>query len=139
MIVIDCSALVTYFTDAGETGEQLRARLAGEDLLAAPYLLEVEFSSALFSMGKGKQPKLTTGEIDRHLKHYAQLRIEYHPAQPLWPRVRKLINNLSAYDATYVALAEVLSVPLVTTDVRIAKGLGQQAKTIIETFPQPTT
>ena len=44
-----------------------------------------------------------------------------HPTFPLLHRVWELRDNLSAYDASYVALAEALGCPLVTADARITR------------------
>ncbi|GAA1908700.1 hypothetical protein GCM10009716_18280 [Streptomyces sodiiphilus] len=68
-------------------------------------------------------PKVTAAELDEHFKTYAALPTHRGEAAPLLPRVRVLHADLYANDATYVALAEVLGIPLVTADVRIKKGL----------------
>lgn len=53
------------------------------------------------------------------MERYRELPLERFPAQPLWPRLLVLSHNLSVYEATYVALAEALDVPLITSDARI--------------------
>ncbi|MEU8137501.1 type II toxin-antitoxin system VapC family toxin [Streptodolium elevatio] len=124
MIVIDCSALVSAYTDLGEIGRAARDRIAKSDAILAPYLLDVELSSALLGMARGVrggQPKLTQPALDAALRDYAGLRVQRMEHLPLLPRVRELSANMSAYDATYVALAELYDVPLVTADVRIAR------------------
>jgi predicted nucleic acid-binding protein len=50
-----------------------------------------------------------------------------YPHRGLLPRVWALRDNLTAYDAVYVALAEALDAPLVTRDRRLAAGPGHQA------------
>ena len=54
------------------------------------------------------------------LADLADLRLNRYPHDVLLPRVWKLRNNLTAYDAVYVALAEVLDAPLLTRDRRLA-------------------
>lgn len=52
------------------------------------------------------------------------LDLERHEHEPFMPRIWELRNNLSAYDAMYVALADALSAPLVTADRRLAAAPG---------------
>jgi predicted nucleic acid-binding protein len=51
-----------------------------------------------------------------------------YPHDPLLDRIWSLRHNLTAYDASYVALAEALDVPLVTADERLAAAPGNRAK-----------
>ena len=53
----------------------------------------------------------------------------------LLPRVWDLRDNLTAYDASYVALAEGLEVPLVTCDGQLARSVGHDA--VIEHLAGP--
>lgn len=57
----------------------------------------------------------------RALAVWGQLAVTRYAAMPLWHRVWALRDNLSAYDATYVALAEALQVDLLTADGRLAR------------------
>lgn len=57
----------------------------------------------------------------------ADLDLALHPHEPLLAAVWRLSENLSAYDAAYVSLAEVLSAPLLTLDARIATAPGHAA------------
>jgi predicted nucleic acid-binding protein len=63
---------------------------------------------------------------------FAELALVRYPHQPLNDRVWELRHNLTAYDATFVALAEVLAAPLVTCDARLASAPGHDAR--IELF-----
>lgn len=54
----------------------------------------------------------------------ADLSITYYAAEPLLPRIWALRDNLTAYDAWYVALAESLDVPAATLDMRLASAPG---------------
>lgn len=65
------------------------------------------------------------------LDRWRRLGLRRHPAAGLLPRVWSLRENLSAYDATYVALAETLSCPLLTADARIATSPGVRCPVII--------
>lgn len=58
----------------------------------------------------------------------ADLSIQRHPHNFLLRRVWEMRHNLSAYDAVYVALAELLDEPLITHDKRLANAAGHQAR-----------
>jgi predicted nucleic acid-binding protein len=58
---------------------------------------------------------------------FADTALVRYPHQPLSDRVWELRHNLTVYDATFVALAEVLSAPLVTCDARLASARGHDA------------
>ncbi|MEV4332811.1 type II toxin-antitoxin system VapC family toxin [Streptomyces sp. NPDC049597] len=136
MIAIDAGALVMLLADAGPVGEALRDRVQGERLLA-PYLVDIEVTSAL--LGRHRGGKLTDQELEDALAAFDDLPIRRLEHVPLLPRVRDLFANLSAYDATYVALAEGFDVPLVTSDGRIKDGArAKQAKCAVEVFNERT-
>ncbi|WP_017600562.1 type II toxin-antitoxin system VapC family toxin [Nocardiopsis lucentensis] len=130
MIVIDHSALVEMLTAVGPVGSAVADRVAEDDILCAPYLLDTEVMSALLGMARGG--KITPDQADAAMLAYGRLPIDRYDALPLWPRVRVLRANLSAYDATYVALAEALGGTLVTSDARIAR--SGAARCPIEVF-----
>ncbi|MGQ4271020.1 type II toxin-antitoxin system VapC family toxin [Nocardiopsis changdeensis] len=119
MIVIDNSALVEMLVVAGPVGSAVAARVSKAEVLCAPYLLDTEIMSALLGLARGG--KITSGQADTAMAAYDRLPIDRYGTLPLWPRVKVLRANLSAYDATYVALAEALGAPLVTSDARIAR------------------
>lgn len=54
----------------------------------------------------------------------------------MWPGLKSLHANLSAYDAQYVALAEALNVPLITADARIKR--SSAARCEVEVFDART-
>lgn len=138
MIVVDASAVVSAHTDDGEAGLAIRERLLRAPFLYAPYLLDVEFVSAMTGMARGIRgggPKLSGDELERGMTRYRELRIKRFEHLPLLPRVRQLSANLSACDATYVALAEACAVPLVTCDAKIER--AGVARCMFETFESP--
>ncbi len=138
MIVIDCSSLVHFLLDHGTTGTRIRERVGRADALAAPGLLDYEITSAVLGLARGRRggkPKITEKEAAKAITDYQALAVDRHPTLVLWQRVRDLSHNLSAYDAHYVALAESLGVPLVTSDARIER--SGAAHCAIETFEAP--
>lgn len=118
MIVVDATAVVDALAMVEGT-EDLRSRLAGEDL-HAPSLLDFEFVSALRGLALGG--KLSAARAEDALTDFEDLPIQRWPAEDfLRRRAFALRDNLSAYDASYVALAEVLDCPLLTRDARLAR------------------
>ncbi|MFD8479138.1 type II toxin-antitoxin system VapC family toxin [Kitasatospora sp. NPDC059673] len=130
MIVIDCSALVLVLTAHGSDGDLIRSRVAEAGDVYAPTLLDYEIQSALLGMQRGG--KLTEKEVERAVAAYRMLPIAKRETLPFWDRVKKLHANLSAYDSQYVALAEALGVPLITSDARIKR--SGAAKCEVEVF-----
>lgn len=117
MIVVDASVAVLGLLTDGIA----RAQLATETLVA-PHLVDSEVAHALCS-------KVARGEVrpddgERAVRTWARLGIERLPVTGLLDRVWELRQNLSAYDASYVALAEALDCSLVTADRRLAGAPG---------------
>lgn len=121
MIVVDASALLrTPAASAVET-----RLLTPEETLHAPQLIDVEIAQVV-------RRYATAGEIDGErgraaLEDLADFPLRRYPHDVLLPRVWALRNNLSAYDAVYVALAEALDAPLLSRDQRLAAAAGHQA------------
>jgi predicted nucleic acid-binding protein len=113
-----------------QAGEYIAQRLAKAQTLCAPYILDGEVISALLGLSRGK--KITEQEADRALSNYRAFPIERQDVLPLWPRMRSLYANMSAYHAQYVALAEAFHAPLVTADARIER--SGAARCEIEVF-----
>jgi predicted nucleic acid-binding protein len=126
VIVADASALIDVLLGRPKA-EAIAARVFDSGLaLHAPHLLDVEVAHAIRRFA-------AIGEIEAErgrelLVDFADLPLQRHPHDWLLPRVWELRHNLSAYDATYVALAEALDAPLVTRDTRLAAAPGHQAR-----------
>ena len=121
MLVVDASVLATALADDGADGDTARGRLRGEDL-AAPELIDLEVVSVL-------RRQLSAGRLDARRARLAlddllELPIQRVPHRPLLRRCWELRDNLTVYDAAYVALAEALGAPLVTADARLSKAPG---------------
>lgn len=79
---------------------------------------------------KARRGELTMARADLAIDALAQLRLRRHSVRPLLPRIWALRSTHSAYDAAYLALAEALVAPLVTTDGRLARSGGHRAEMI---------
>lgn len=117
MIVIDASAAVLGLMNDGET----RAMLAAEAAIC-PHLADSEVVHAL--RGRVLRGDLDVRVAERMIDVWQRLGLERVGVSGLLGRVWELRENLSAYDATYVALAEALESPLVTADGRLARAPG---------------
>ena len=115
MIVADASVVVAALLVAGEDGDAAR-RVLLSDEAAAPHLLDVEVTSAIRRGVLGG--RLAAADAREHVRDLRDLAISRHAHEPLLDRVLELRDSLSAYDGTYVALAEVLGATLVTADAR---------------------
>ncbi|WGW11634.1 type II toxin-antitoxin system VapC family toxin [Saxibacter everestensis] len=125
MMVVDCAAVVDALTAAPGTDE-LRACLATGDL-HAPSLVDFEVVSALRGLTLGGH--LSASRAEDFLTDFDDLLIQRWPAADvLRRRAFQLRDNVSAYDAAYVALAEALDCPLLTRDSRLSRSSGHGAR-----------
>lgn len=121
MIVIDASVLGPALADDDADGDRAREHLRGEQLVA-PELIDLEVVSILRRAARAK--RLDERRSAQALTDLAALPLRRVPHLPLLARVWELRDNLSAYDASYVALAEALDTVLVTADGRIKRASG---------------
>jgi len=126
VIVVDASAVleIVLRSPAGVLVEQRLFDVPGQTV-HAPHLLDIEVAQVLRRYERG-------GEIDADrgraaIDDLTNLPLDRYPHDFLLPRVWQLRDNLTAYDAVYVALAEVLDAPLVTRDKRLASAPGHNA------------
>lgn len=121
MIVVDCAAVVDALTGVDGT-DDLRALLASAEL-SAPTLLDFEVVSAL--RGLVLRGNLTATRAEDTLTDFDDLKVRRWPSgDSLRRRAFQLRDNVSAYDAAYVVLAEALDCPLLTRDIRLARSSG---------------
>lgn len=117
VIVVDASVLAPALVDEGSSGLRARSRLSGERLVA-PELIDLEVASVLRNLSRAK--KLSAARAVHALDDLGDLPLERASHRHLIRRCWELRENLTTYDAAYVALAELLAVPLVTADHRLA-------------------
>lgn len=128
MIVVDCSALVDVLSQA--PGSHSLAEVLVDEELHAPLLLDYEIVAATRGLTLGGH--LTPGRAQDLLSDFDSLPIRrWHASDELRRRAFSLPNNLSTYDAAYVALAESLDCSLLTRDVRLSRASGHNATIIV--------
>lgn len=121
MLVIDASVLAVALLDDHQDGDAARARLRGEQL-AAPALIDLEVTSVWRGLARAGHldPRRAGFALD-DLRDLPIHRVEH---TPLLARCWELRDNLTIYDAAYVALAEALQTTLLTGDRRLARATG---------------
>jgi predicted nucleic acid-binding protein len=125
VIVVDASALLESLLRTPMAEAVERRLFAPRQTLHVPHLIDVEVAQVI-------RRYAANGEIDSERGRAALADLVDYPLRRyshdfLLPRVWDLRNNLSAYDAVYVALAEALDAPLLTRDQRLASALGHHA------------
>jgi predicted nucleic acid-binding protein len=126
MIVVDASALLDALlrTPAARAVEE--RLFEPSQTLHAPHLLDVEVAQVIRRYAANREIDAERGHTA--LGDLADFPLHRYPHDFLLPRVWDLRNNLTAYDAVYVALAEVLDAPLLTRDKRLANAPGHHAR-----------
>ncbi len=124
MIVLDASAALKMIL-RHEGSEALAARVIGKDI-HAPALIEVEVVSGLRHLQR--QRRVAEDRATIGLEWFLDLGIEKHHGPDLTRRIFALRHSLSAYDAAYVAVAELIQAPLLTADGRLSRAHGHRAR-----------
>lgn len=130
MIVTDASAVAGFLLERGPEAEWIAHRFGIAETLHAPHHLDVEVLAVLRL--RERRGELDPWRAERGTELLGALPIVRYPLVDLIERIWSLRENLTTYDAAYVALAEVLDAPLVTTDRALAGAPGHRAR--IETF-----
>lgn len=134
MIVADASVVVDMFLGRGGiAGDELRERLANEELVGAPHLLDAEVGQALRRLSI--QREITVNRATTSLQELAALPITRYAHGWLLPRAFELRSNVTIYDGLYLALAEALGVPLLSCDAALGDVPGCRAE--VEILPTP--
>ncbi len=125
MIAVDANAVVALLVDDAELGRASRGLYAQHDLVA-PDLLPYEVTSVLRKLC---QLNVVNERVAEHALHdLGLIRFSTVPYGDIAQRMWELRDNLSAYDAAYVAVAELFEVPLLTFDNRIRRAPGPRCE-----------
>jgi predicted nucleic acid-binding protein len=125
LLVVDTSAVLAALT-ASDPLPGLLERLTDDGDLHAPHFIDTELLHALRRMTIGG--RLTEDRAADARTDFADLVLTRYPHQPLSDRIWQLRHDLTAYDATFVALAETLDTTLITCDARLTTAPNHNAK-----------
>lgn len=118
MIVVDASVLANVVADDHDSGAIARRRLQAAGAASAPDLVDVETVSVL--RRRWLHGDLTDERFRSAIDDLLALPVARFPTGALMARAFDLRANVTAYDACYIALAEALDCPLLTSDERLA-------------------
>jgi predicted nucleic acid-binding protein len=124
-MVVDASAVLEVLlqTDRARAVEE---RLFSGATLHAPHLLDLEVAQVLRRYERSGAVSPERGRLA--LRYFLDFRLERYPHHLFLTRVWDLRHNATVYDAVYLALAEALDVPLLTTDRKLAEVPGHGAR-----------
>jgi predicted nucleic acid-binding protein len=122
MIVVDASAVLDVLLETPRTVPVQRRLFRSRETIVAPHLIDIEVVQVL-------RRYQASGQLDEKrsieaIDDYLALPIERYPHLQLLNRMWEVRQTLTAYDATYVALAELLGARLLTTDARLARSVA---------------
>jgi predicted nucleic acid-binding protein len=124
VIVVDASAALSAILNAGPARDAL-----GAEQLHAPHLIDSEVASGLRRRVAAAQLSAAAGWTA--LDTWRRLGMTRYPAYVMLDRVWELRDNVSSYDATYVALAELLDCSLLTADSRLGRAPGMRCPILL--------
>ncbi len=122
MIVVDASVLAVALIGDGPDGTRAREVLKSAQAVSVPDLANVETLAVLSK--RWIDNTIGDQQFEEAVHDLGDLPMQHFAARPFIERARELRANVSAYDAMYVALAEALDCPLVTSDAKLAASPG---------------
>jgi len=126
LIVVDASAALELLLRT-EKGIKVQERvLDSAESLHAPHLIDIEVSQTLRRLVILKE--ITAARGKQALEDHVALHIKRAEHKDLLERVWSLRDSITAYDAAYVVLAEILDCPLITCDAKLARSHGHKAR-----------
>ena len=125
MIVVDASVVLEVLLET-DGGRQIAPRLRAEQELHAPHLIDLEVAQVLrryCAWGDLMEERARESLLD-----FRAMRIVRYPHFMLLDRIWELRHNFTAYDASYVAVAEILDAVLLTRDAALASSRSHRAR-----------
>jgi predicted nucleic acid-binding protein len=126
VIVVDASAVLEFLLQTA-LGTRVEARLfRDDDEWHAPHLVDVEIAQALRRLVRARE--ISVGRAEEGLEDLNDLDLHRHAHLDFMDRAWKLRDNITAYDAMYVALAEAIEAPMITCDIPLSNAPGHRAQ-----------
>jgi predicted nucleic acid-binding protein len=123
MLVLDASAAIDWLLQTA-VGKEIEERIyRRRESLYAPHLLDVEVAQVLRRLVR--EGAVSAPRSDQAIQDLLDLRITRYPHFVFLPRIWRLRDNFTAYDAAYIALAENLPATLITRDARLASACAR--------------
>ena len=117
-MVLDASGAIEFLLNTA-AGKRLGARLADETVVVhVPHLIDLEIAQVLRRYARHGTLSTRTGMLA--LERWRSLDVQRYSHEPFLDRIWQLRDNVTAYDAVYVALAEALPAVLFTGDRKLA-------------------
>jgi len=130
VIVLDASAAIDWLLQTS-VGQQIEDRIYSRgESLHAPHVLDLEVAQVLWRLVR--EGSVSAPRADQAIQDLLDLRVTRYPHFVFLPHIWRLRDNLSAYDAAYVALTERLGATLITRDARLASASARRVS--IELF-----
>jgi len=117
VIVLDASAALEFLLVTDKGGRVAERIAPPDETLHAPHLIDLEVAQVLRRYVARRQ--LDASRAGQALDDLRDLDLNRYPHDVLLGRIWELRHNVSAYDAAYLALAELLGAPLLTSDARL--------------------
>lgn len=127
-VVVDASVIVAALTDTGARGIWAEDIL-GEGGLHAPELLRAEVTNILRRLERAEQ--ISTAVANAAFEDLTDLQLELFTFDPFAHRIWELRHTVTSYDAWYVAVAEVLKMPLATLDEKLTRSPGVRCRFLV--------
>ena len=126
MIVVDASAVLELLLRT-DKGIKVQERVLDPDeSLHAPHLIDIEVTQTLRRLVSLRQ--ITAARGKQALEDHVELNVKRAEHKKLLERIWTLRDSVTAYDAAYVVLAEILDAPLITCDAKLARSHGHKAR-----------
>lgn len=128
-IVLDASAVVDVLARPRYFGSKVIDAMEAHEIWWVPEGFDLEVLHALRRLSLRRT--IDSSELIERSRALAGMALGRVPTSPLLDRITSLSATVSTYDAAYVAVAELLQVPLLTTDARLARASGPRCEFLL--------